>query len=126
MPQIVEEIPPGLGAEVSAALAWINAERQSAFRVTAIVDPEQALAHRDDPDGFDLSLVLCSGDLCVREQVRVHRDGGAIRCEASGAARAPGEAPALLDPPAGTRSGWLAEKLAQHAFVVLVFYRGFR
>ncbi len=33
--------------------------------------------------------------------------------------------PPLLDPPAGTRNGWLAEQLAQHAFVVMVFYRGY-
>ena len=32
---------------------------------------------------------------------------------------------AELDPPPGPRLRWLDEKLAQHAFVVLLFYRGF-
>lgn len=36
-----------------------------------------------------------------------------------------GDPLAELDPPAGARRGWLAEALASHAFVVLVFYRGF-
>ena len=33
--------------------------------------------------------------------------------------------PAELDPLPGVRSHWLEGALAQHAFVVLVFYRGF-
>lgn len=33
--------------------------------------------------------------------------------------------PAELDPRPGARAGWLEGVLAQHAFVVLVFYRGF-
>ena len=32
---------------------------------------------------------------------------------------------AELDPPPGPRLRWLDEKLSQHAFVVLLFYRGF-
>jgi len=31
----------------------------------------------------------------------------------------------LLDPPARVRTEWLTRTLAKHAFVVLVFYRGF-
>ena len=32
---------------------------------------------------------------------------------------------AELDPPPGPRRGWLDSVLGKHAFVVLVFYRGF-
>ena len=30
-----------------------------------------------------------------------------------------------LDPPAGARAGWLEQAMGRHAFVVLLFYRGF-
>ncbi|NRA00379.1 MAG: hypothetical protein HRU01_28160 [Myxococcales bacterium] len=124
MPRVVEEIPGELRAEVDAALAWINAEGDSAFRVTGIVDPEETLARRGDADGFDLGLVLCQGDLCRREQVRVRRSGDEIQCAPVDSPRSD-DPPPLLDPPAGTRNGWLAGQLARHAFVVVVFYRGF-
>ena len=125
MTQIVEQIPNELEAEVAAALAFINAERGSAFRVTGIVDPEEALARRGDEEGFDLSLVLCQGDLCLKEQIRVRVGDTGIQCAAPGLAEVSEDPPPLLDPPVGTREGWLDEKLSQHAFVVLVFYRGF-
>lgn len=125
MPEVVEEIPPELRREVEAALAFINAERRADFEVTAIVDPDEALRRRADVDGFDLGLVLCQGDLCLKEQVRVSRAGDEIRCARPAAAAKGDDPPALLDPPAGTRAGWLSRQLQRHAFVVLVFYRGF-
>ncbi len=125
MPQIIEEIPSELRPAVDAALAWINAERGSAFRVTGIVDPDDALARRKDEGGFDLNLVLCQGDLCTKEQVHIRHEDGAIRCAQPVVSAPSDDPPAHLDPPAGTRAGWLAEKLAKHSFVVLLFYRGF-
>jgi hypothetical protein len=125
MPSVVEEIPPELRPEVEAALAFINAERGGEFRVTGIVDPDDALARRGAVGGFDLSLVLCQGDVCLKQQVHVVRDGDDVRCTLPGAAASTDDPPAHLDPPAGTRMGWLDAQLAKHAFVVLLFYRGF-
>ncbi len=125
MQRVVEQIPRELRAEVDAALAFINAERGGEFRVTGIVDPEGALARREASDGFDLSLVLCQGDLCLKERVRIRSSDGEIRCTAPGAVASSDDPPPLLDPPAGTRVGWLGEQISQRAFVVLLFYRGF-
>ncbi len=36
-----------------------------------------------------------------------------------------GQRLAELDPPPGARRGWLDRTLTQHAFAVLVFYRGY-
>jgi len=123
--QVVEQIPSQLEAEVGAAVAFINAERGSAFRVTGIVDPEDALARRRDEGGFDLALVLCQGDLCLKERVRIRLGADGIECTAAGVSAGSDDPPPLLDPPVGTRKGWLDEQLSQHAFVVLLFYRGF-
>jgi hypothetical protein len=125
MPKVVEEIPPDLRPEVEAALAFVNAERGADFRVTGIVDPDDALRRRSTPGSFDLSLVLCQGDLCLNEQVRVLRDGEDIRCSLPAAAASNDDPPAHLDPPVGTRAGWLDGQLEKHVFVVLLFYRGF-
>jgi hypothetical protein len=123
--QVVEQIPHEQEAEVAAALAFINAERGSEFHVTGIVDPEEALARRRDEDAFDLALVLCQGDLCLKERVRIRRGADGIECTAAGASADSDDPPPLLDPPVGTRKGWLDEQLSKHAFVVLIFYRGF-
>ena len=125
MPRVVEEIPLALQPAARAALAWINRERGAQFELTGLVDPEQALS-ADPAAPMELGLVLCQGDVCLREQVRIQRNGDGFQV----AAVQPDEAddaviPPHLDPPAGVRSGWLDEQLAKHAFVVLVFYRGF-
>jgi hypothetical protein len=73
--QVVEQIPNELRAEVGAALAFINAGRGAEFRVTGIVDPEETLARRGDEDGFDLALVLCQGDLCLKGRIRTRPEG---------------------------------------------------
>ena len=122
MPNVVEEIPEALKPEVDAALAWLNGERGAQFEVTGIVDPERTLAQPED-GVRDLSLVLCQGDLCVREQLHVQRGRDGIECRPANVAS--GDPPAQLDPREGARSGWIDEQLAKHAFVVLVFYRGF-
>ena len=124
MPNVVEEIPALIRPDVDAALAWINAQRGRDFHVTGIVEPEEAVSQRRASVGaVDLKLVLCEGDLCVREDVRVLPGGAGF--EAVADAEGLPDPPAELDPLPGVRSGWLDEKLGRHAFVVLLFYRGF-
>jgi hypothetical protein len=119
--RVVEEIPQALRSEVNAALAWLNAEQGRSFKLTGIVDPKEA--ERSGGAPHDLTLILCDGDLCVREQVRVRAAGGGFEIGRADAARE--DPPAELDPLPGARIGWLESALAKHAFVVLVFYRGF-
>ncbi len=123
--RIVEEIPRALRPEVDAALAWLNAEQGRSFTVTGVVDPE--IAERAGGETHDLALILCEGDLCVREQVRVcaGADTGESGFEITHADGGRKDPPAELDPLPGVRAGWLDAALAKHAFVVLVFYRGF-
>jgi len=119
--RIVEQIPAALGPEVEAALAWLNAEQGRHFEVTGVVDPE--LAEQSAGHAHELTLILCEGELCMREQIRVQPGGGGFAFARVDAVRK--DPPAELDPSPGVRTGWLARELAQHAFVVLVFYRGF-
>ena len=118
---IVEEVPEALRGEVAAAVTWLDAKWGKRFSVSGVVDPELAERARGAP--HELALILCDGDLCVRESVRVRP--GAAGFEISGDHAAAGDPPAELDPKPGARAGWLDGALAQHAFVVLVFYRGF-
>jgi hypothetical protein len=66
--------------------------------------------------------------VCLRERflVRPTRDDGGFDVThiADTGPKIGSPAP-LLDPPPGVRAGWLDEAMKQHAFVVLVFYRGF-
>jgi hypothetical protein len=119
--RIVQEIPEALRPEVGAALSWLNAERSRGFTVTGVVDPE--IAERCREQVHDLTLILCDGDLCVRERVRVRPGAGGFEISRADAANQ--DPPAELDPRPGARVGWLDGALAKHAFVVLVFYRGF-
>ncbi|MGH9888320.1 MAG: hypothetical protein ACREBE_22490 [bacterium] len=119
--RVVEAIPDVLQREVDAALAWINAEQRHSFKVTAVVDPE--IAERSNGAAHALTLILCEGDLCLREQVRVRAAGDGFEIASANPARE--DPPATLDPLPGVRATWLAGELAVHAFVVLVFYRGF-
>jgi hypothetical protein len=126
MATVVEEIPTELRPDVDAAVAWLNGERGHAFTVTGILDPDGALAQRshqaDAP--LDLSLILCDGDLCVREQLRVQPTNGSFDVALATDA-ASEDPPAELDPLPGVRSAWLDDQLGVHEFIVLVFYRGF-
>jgi len=126
-----ETIPEPLQPEVDAAIAWFNRSRDDReggahFEVTGIVDPEDALAS-DGPR--DLRLVLCAGDRCEQRTFRVSTDASgfsvALADELGMAARDPDSTPAELDPPPGARRSWLDAALARHAFIVLIFYRGF-
>ena len=123
MTEVVEEIPRALQPAVDAALAWLNQQRGSSFKVTGIVDPDQTLPRQNGE--FELGLVLCQDDLCLREQLRVRQTDSGFEVALADAAAARDDPPALLDPPEGARKGWLAEQLAGHEFAVLVFYRGF-
>ena len=125
MPQVSEAIPDALKPRVDAALAWFNASADAVedeFKVTGILDADEALSGSDE-----LRLILCGGDRCEQRSFRVGGTVDAWEVEfADSALGAQGAKPqAELDPPPGPRLRWLDEKLSQHAFVVLLFYRGF-
>ncbi|MYE10718.1 MAG: hypothetical protein F4X99_03455 [Gammaproteobacteria bacterium] len=102
-------------------MAWINAQQDAQFRITGLVDPDEALA-RNPEEPMDLGLVLCDGDLCLREQVRVRAvgDGYEVSTVEAGVA----EIPVHLDPPVGIRREWVDEQLEKHEFILLLYYRG--
>ena len=125
MPQVSETIPEALRPRVDAALAWFNASDDAAegeFEVTGILDASEALGGSDE-----LRLILCGGDRCEQRSFRVSGVPDAWEIDFAEAAQvSQGTKPqAELDPPPGPRSRWLDEKRSRHAFVVLLFYRGF-
>lgn len=126
MPQVSETIPDRLQPRVDAALNWFNASSEAGdetFKVTGILDADKTLEASDE-----LQLILCGGDRCEQRTFRVSgeiepfsvhltdRDLFALQLE---------KPQADLDPPPGVRADWLDNILSQHAFVVLLFYRGF-
>lgn len=123
MTSVSETIPEALQPEVGAALAWFNQQQDVAFEVTGIVDGDAALSASDSRE---LRLVLCGGDRCEQRSFRVTRAGSDFEVGFLEQAE-PGRdtLPAELDPPPGAMRGWLDQALAKHAFVVVVFYRGF-
>ncbi len=128
MPRVEEAIPPALAGEAEAARAWFSQRQDSEFKLTGIVDPEDVAA--DDAHARQLQLILCGQrdgqDVCLRERFEVSAspEGFDVRL-LEDATPAVGSPAPLLDPPAGVRTGWLDGALTRHAFVVLVFYRGF-
>ncbi len=117
--EIHEDIPEAYQRPALAALDWINASSGSDFSLTGVVDTS------GDPDGdapFDLGLVLCDGEICNREQVRITPRNGDY--EFAFVDDAPPLIPPLLDPPPGIRSEWIDKKLAEHEFILLLYYRG--
>lgn len=128
MPRIEETIPPHLVDEAEAARAWFSRDRGSEFKVTGILDPEPA--HEGGSGARELQLILCGQDdgqdVCLRERFEVTRANAGFDVKhLDAAAPDPGSPAPLLDPPVGVRAQWLAKTLPRHAFVVLVFYRGF-
>ena len=121
MPSVVEEIPIELKPAAEAALAWVNQERGAQFKITGLVDPEQAM-RQELGQPIELGLVLCDGDLCRREHVRLHAQGQSFEVTAIEAETS--LIPPQLDPPVGVRQSWLEDQLGKHAFIVLLFYRG--
>jgi len=86
-----------------------------------MVDVADAL---ETPAGsaIEVGLVLCDGEICQRQQVRIVPKGDDYEFGLVAAgARA---IPPLLDPPEHVRSDWLAGVLGKHEFVLLLFYRG--
>ncbi|MEQ8690683.1 MAG: hypothetical protein RIC89_07590 [Pseudomonadales bacterium] len=125
MPHVSETIPDALTPRVEAALAWFNASSEASgdeFKVTGILDPEEALSGSDE-----LRLIMCSGDRCEQRSFTVAGSSNAWSIEFSDklSTQAEQKPQAELDPPPGVRTHWLDKTLSQHAFTILLFYRGF-
>ena len=119
--QLIDEIPNALKELTVQALAWINHLEGTEFELTGVVDLDVALKAAPG-ETFEIGLVLCDGEICAREQIRVVPQSDHFSF--SRVNSAPLEIPALLDPPEGLRQSWLNEALAKYEFVVLLFYRG--
>ncbi|MCH2082150.1 MAG: redoxin domain-containing protein [Saprospiraceae bacterium] len=127
---IVQEIPESFLKEAEAARAWFSEREGIEFKVTGIVKPEKATVQEIPTGTREIQLILCGNqeghDLCLRERFELtpFRDSFEVRhlydTQPISASPAP-----LLDPPKGTRTGWIDTVLAKHEFIVLVFYRGF-
>ena len=114
-----EDIPERLLPAARAALSWVNDARKTGYELTGLVDVDAAESV-DEP--FEFGLVLCDGEACTREQVRVLPEDGAYRFDF--VPEAAPDIPPLLDPPEGVRREWLDRQLQIHEFVLLLFYRG--
>ena len=130
MPHIAETIPAHLSAQAEAARAWFSANEGSAFKLTGIVDPEDAPPSAAESSSGELQLILCGvrdgQEVCLRERFLVSPanngfDVALVRDEMPHV----GSPAPLLDPPIGVRARWLDDVLPKHAFTVLLFYRGF-
>ena len=115
------DIPDKLREPAEAAVRWINETQGREFELTGVVDFERALA-ASMSEPVELGLVLCDGELCLREQVGITPVATGYSFELLPATTR--MVPPLLDPPAGMRTDWLAGELANHSFVLLLFYRG--
>ena len=126
MPQVSETIPDRLRPRVDAALKWFNASSEAGdetFKVTGILDADKTLEASDE-----LQLILCGGDRCEQRTFRVSGEVEPFSVHLTDRdlfALQPEKPQADLDPPPGVRADWLDNILSQHAFVVLLFYRGF-
>jgi hypothetical protein len=130
MPRVEESIPVHLVDEAEAARAWFSRERGSEFKLSGIVDPQNVPARDRGTHARQLQLILCGTrdgqEVCLRErfEVKPARSGLDVTLLEDSTPGVGSPAP-LLDPPAGVRTAWLEQVLGRHAFVVLVFYRGF-
>ena len=130
MPRVEEAIPANLADEAEAARAWFTRDRGTEFKLTGIVDPEEVRERDDETQMRQLQLILCGTrdgqDVCLRErfEVKPGSEGFEVTLLEDSTPDVGSPAP-LLDPPVGVRAGWLNRILAEHSFVVLVFYRGF-
>ena len=108
--QLIDEIPNALKEPAVQALAWINHLEGTEFELTGVVDVDVALEAAPG-ETFEIGLVLCDGEICAREQIRVVPQSDHFSF--SRVNSAPLEIPALLDPPEGLRQSWLNEALAK-------------
>jgi hypothetical protein len=127
MTVVSETISSLLQPDVDAALAWFNEREPLDYEVTGILDPDAV-----DTDGpvRDLRLILCGGDTCQQLSFRVSGQADNLQVGFAAAVNTADDTTtetlqAELDPPPGPRKQWLDAALARHAFVVLIFYRGF-
>ena len=122
--QVSETIPSALSERVDAAVAFFNDSDLAGgdtFSATGIIDADLAI----DQSG-DLKLILCGGDRCELHTFRITGASSPWTIEiANNRSASAGKPQAELDPPPGARLPWLDAVIAQHAFVVLLFYRGF-
>lgn len=119
--QSEDVIPPSLREPVAAALEWINASQGAEYEVTGVVEEQEALNNGAGSD-YEIGLVLCDGEICKCERIRIQTTHDGFNFSFSEVKRA--EIPALLDPPAGIRSTWLDKQLQEYEFLLLLFYRG--
>ncbi len=117
--QAPENIPEHLAPATQAALSWVNSERAADYSLTGLVGAD-SIESADKP--FEFGLVLCDGEICAREQIRVIPDGEAFHFNFADEEEP--NIPPLLDPPEGIRREWLDKQLEKHEFVVLLYYRG--
>ncbi len=130
MPKVEETIPDALVSEAEAARAWFSKESGSDFKLTGIVDPDDIADRSSIADARELQLILCGSqngqEMCLRERFELTPSGESFNVvHLKETSSDPGSPAPLLDPPEGIRKGWLDTVSAKHAFVVLVFYRGF-
>ena len=130
MPQVEESIPVHLVDEAEAARAWFSRDQGSEFKLTGIVDPENVREHGQGTDARQIQLILCGKrdgqNVCLRERFEVAPASAGFDVMLLEVFTPDVGSPApLLDPPVGVRAEWLEQVLSRHAFVVLVFYRGF-
>ncbi len=122
---VQETIPDALGRDVEAARDWFNQTEEIDFEVTGIVDPQAAL---NASGTRELRLVLCAGDRCECRSFGVSTKDGSYEVallDENPVGEVQGSLPAELDPPPGAMRQWLDLLLERHAFVMLVFYRGY-
>ncbi len=122
MVNVVETIPEALREDAALALAHFNAGETQDFKVTGIIDPEDV---EGDAQVKTLKLILCGGDRCEQHTFVVDRTAGTPTTEQIDSPAVPAGAVAELDPPPGPRANWVDQTLGNHAFTVILFYRGF-
>ena len=127
---IVQEIPENLLKEAEAARAWISKKEDIEFKVTGLVNSENLIVKEVRTGTREIQLILCGNrnghDVCLRERFELTPSGDDFEVHHLDDTKPiPGSPAPLLDPPKGTRNGWIDSVLAKHEFIVLVFYRGF-
>jgi hypothetical protein len=130
VPRVAESIPAHLVDEAEAARAWFSRDRGSEFKLTGIVDPAEVPERDRATRTRQLQLILCGTrdgqDVCLRERFEIKPAGTGFDVALLEDSTPDVGSPApRLDPPVGARAEWLQQTLPRHAFVVLVFYRGF-
>ncbi len=118
MTTVLDTIPEHLQNDADAAVAWFNSQEGAEYHVTGVVDPPESA-------GQELRLILCGSGTCRQETFQVNANTGVPQIKWLGADNVMQGGVAELDPPPGPRKKWIDEVCGRHAFVVLLFYRGF-